>query len=177
MGSTGPSQKSEIPNPTRQKLDELDLLIQRMLAIPVNRLDPGLLDSTEYQKEVNEPPNMEPSEQATLQSSPIESPVELKAILLPEATVILDLGSQDKAALDAAPMPLVGANWGANTADEVHGFIDWINRLFDGTTFFLGPPGRWLREPAGRSILGWIGIGCLIAALVWGFLDLVGWIT
>src|SRR5262245_36911308 len=30
----------------------------------------------------------------------------------------------------------------------------WANRLFDWGTVLLGPPGRWLRGPSGRSFLG-----------------------
>jgi hypothetical protein len=46
-----------------------------------------------------------------------------------------------------------------------------VNVVFNGLTFMLGPAGRWLRSPAGKSFLGWTGIGLLVIALVWGLLD------
>jgi hypothetical protein len=41
------------------------------------------------------------------------------------------------------------------------------NELFDLATVPLGGLGRWLREPRGRTWLGWIGLGLLVAAVAW----------
>jgi hypothetical protein len=43
----------------------------------------------------------------------------------------------------------------------------WCNRAFDSLTLWLGPLGRWLRSSAGRSWLGWIGLGLLAGATAW----------
>src|SRR5207253_2114127 len=43
----------------------------------------------------------------------------------------------------------------------------WINWAFDRATGLLGPPGRWLRGPGRRAVLGWGGLLLLAAALVW----------
>src|SRR5262249_39080656 len=40
----------------------------------------------------------------------------------------------------------------------------WCNWAFDRATTPLGAPGRWLRQPAGRSVLGWTGLVCLVIA-------------
>src|SRR5262249_60845169 len=52
-------------NPTRQQLDELDALLQRMLELPVNRLDEGNDAETETEDATYEPPPPPP---------PIEQP-------------------------------------------------------------------------------------------------------
>jgi hypothetical protein len=41
----------------------------------------------------------------------------------------------------------------------------WSNRTFDRCTGWLGAPGRWLRGPGGRLLLGWAGLGLWAAAL------------
>lgn len=51
-----------------------------------------------------------------------------------------------------------------------------LNLLFDGLTFLLGPVGRWLRSETGRLVMGWAGVGLLLAALLWTFLGWMGWI-
>ena len=51
----------------------------------------------------------------------------------------------------------------------------WVNRCFDRCTAPLGAPGRWLRGPAGKSLLGWAGL--LLLAIVGGIAlhDWFGW--
>ena len=39
--SSAKSRPADAPNATRQMLDELDALMERMLALPVNELDPA----------------------------------------------------------------------------------------------------------------------------------------
>jgi hypothetical protein len=41
-----------------------------------------------------------------------------------------------------------------------------LNVTFDVLTYVLGVPGAWLRGP-GRAVLGWLGVGMLLAAGVW----------
>jgi hypothetical protein len=48
----------------------------------------------------------------------------------------------------------------------------WFNRLFD---LLLMPLGRWARGPAGRNLLGTVGVLCLLAALALVALDWCGW--
>jgi hypothetical protein len=42
----------------------------------------------------------------------------------------------------------------------------WSNRAFDRWTGWLGRPGRWLRGPLGRAVLGWVGLGLWAVALL-----------
>ncbi len=53
--------------------------------------------------------------------------------------------------------------------------LAWINGAFDFVTAWLGPVGRWLRGPAGRGLLGWVGLLLLAAALAWLAWDGLGW--
>ena len=53
--------------------------------------------------------------------------------------------------------------------------VVWANRAFDRSTYLLGPAGRWLRGPSGRSVVGWAGVGFLAAALGWALLDWLRW--
>ncbi|HZT79443.1 MAG TPA: hypothetical protein VFA26_04455, partial [Gemmataceae bacterium] len=51
----------------------------------------------------------------------------------------------------------------------------WGNRAFDRATEGLGPPGVWLRRPAGRTALGWAGLVFLAAAAALVLLARIGW--
>jgi hypothetical protein len=50
----------------------------------------------------------------------------------------------------------------------------WSNRTFDRSTSWLGAPGRWLRGPQGRAVLGWVGLGLWAAALTLALLHFLG---
>jgi hypothetical protein len=50
-----------------------------------------------------------------------------------------------------------------------------INRLFDGFVIGFGPPGRWLRSPAGRTFLGVSGLMMTAGGVAWGALEWFGW--
>jgi hypothetical protein len=41
-----------------------------------------------------------------------------------------------------------------------------VNFVFNVLTYFLGAPGAWLRG-RGRAVLGWLGVGMILAAGVW----------
>src|SRR5262249_53439127 len=47
----------------------------------------------------------------------------------------------------------------------------WLNQRFDTGVARLGPLGRWLQGPSGRSFLGWAGILLLASAVAWGLFD------
>ena len=50
-----------------------------------------------------------------------------------------------------------------------------INVLFDEMVVRLGPPGRRLRRPRGRSLLGWTGLLLLATGVALVVLDRTGW--
>ncbi|HEV3203112.1 MAG TPA: hypothetical protein VGY77_01955 [Gemmataceae bacterium] len=207
MSTSGLSHKSAFPNPTRQKLDELDQLIQKMLELPVNPLDPALLDSLErtkdemdeqsakenFQAPVEETlpdpdlekvawegssrPAIEPARVAVdlEDTAPVTGfPAESISDFIPESPVVSKFGSMELTPLETIPAQPVWENF-PGSVEEPLGVLGWVNRIFDGGVMLLGPPGQWLRGPAGRPIVGWVGIGFLVAALVWGILDWWGW--
>jgi hypothetical protein len=53
--------------------------------------------------------------------------------------------------------------------------LGWLNLPFDYLASRLGSPGRWARQPNGRRILGWIGVGLLGIAVFLLILDWIGW--
>jgi hypothetical protein len=51
----------------------------------------------------------------------------------------------------------------------------WINCVFSACLILMGPPGRWFTGPAGRSLLGVVGIVCLVGAVGLVVADWLGW--
>jgi hypothetical protein len=236
-------------HPTRQLLDELDSLMQRMLALPVNQLEEELRTMAE---ETSAPPTgdrlAESGEEAAPPAAPANSegaprswsvsgdvPGAARAdeageVAPPHAPLIAfqPLPSTDQAApptfpqesepprekpdsdweglLPAGPEVLAALGRPAvvdqqsntpeeaiapgspcNSLDAQPGNLHqrhwslwvrpvlWSNWVFDGVTRWLGPPGRWLRSPAGRALLGWIGLGLLAGAAAWLVAFGFGW--
>jgi hypothetical protein len=156
----------DVEQPTRQQLDELDALMQRMLALPVNPLDysPGsTADANTPASPVSprdDAPAAEPVpllQQPPLAESPSPMPV-VRSVLLSDAGPRL----QPSIALP----PFRGVSGKARVSWPLLPLF-WCNRVFDACTSWLGPLGRWLRAPSGRSTLAWLGALLLIAALTW----------
>jgi hypothetical protein len=179
-------------------LAELDDLLERMLALPVNHLDEPptepvrrtetppddipVITITEAMPEpiTNDPaPTAMPAVpddlyfQAILQHAP---PAEPEAIKLPEPViqrreepVPVEIppppAEPPRSELPPVPPPL--SPWVLP--------LFWCNWLFDRATAPLGAPGRWLRHPAGRSLLGWTGLLCLALAAGLAVGDALGW--
>jgi hypothetical protein len=199
MPSSGQPPHSTIDHPTRQQLDELDALMQRMLALPV--------DPTEDPSDLHQQPQPRDSVvlstsassdcrpvAAKTESDPLSSPPILGSPSLSLATVE---SSVESSRLSAAPAVNVFA--GLETARTLTETIArpsvppaqdapllpmawplrpllWLNLAFDYATGWLGPLGRWLRGPVGRGVLGWGGLLLLVAALAWiALLEGMGW--
>jgi hypothetical protein len=236
-------------HPTRELLDELDALMQRMLALPVNQLEEELrtmaeetsapptgdrlAESEEVASNPAPPANsgealrtrsisadvpgaaraeeagdmapphapliafqpLPPANQAAPPTFPPESdppgekpdsdwerllaagPEVLAALGRPETLdqpsktpeEVITPGSPSSSmdAQAASSLPRRGSLWLRP--------ILWSNWVFDGVTRWLGPPGRWLRSPAGRSVMGWIGLGLLAGAAAWLLAFGFGW--
>jgi hypothetical protein len=162
------------PPPTRQQLDDLDALLQRMLALPVNPSDeppeplrppPGnvIIDDSPPTQPLAPPPR--PAVPAAALPLPLLNPVpvaERRPPVLPPPDRPV---SPRQALISSRPpgdplllRPLLG-----------------LNRVFDSLAMGLGGPGRWLRRPAGRTMLGLIGLALLAAAVGLALLDRIGW--
>ncbi len=173
------------PQPTRQQLDDLDALLQRMLALPV--------DPSDEPAPPEPPPEPEPAYQDTLAAPPgnmiVADPLPVampsRPVLRPAPPVplpvlnplppaerrspVLPPPDQPRSPLQALiasrpPQPPL-----------VLRPILWLNRRFDGLAFGLGTPGRWLRRPVGRTALGILGLLLLAAAVVLALRDRIDW--
>jgi hypothetical protein len=51
----------------------------------------------------------------------------------------------------------------------------WMNLTFDRWVGRFGPLGRSFRTPGGRTLLGWLGLAFLSAAVAWAVLNGMGW--
>lgn len=182
--STPPSPRSPTPLlPTRQQLDELDSLLQRMLALPVNQLeddfgssDPGpavplpapvappvVAGPTSPSASVSRPPNPSPPPPGEKRTEPADRPSQ-PAPATEEARPDIRRGHGHRLA-PAGRLP--AGRW-------VRPLV-WGNRVFDRWAARLGRPGHWLRQPRGRTLLGWTGLLFLAAALTLVLLDWIGW--
>jgi hypothetical protein len=155
MSALPSPQSSASADLTRQQLDELDALLQRMLELPVHQLD-------------ERPAPTEPTTVVSL--SVLEPEPELAGS---SETVTLRTDPPSPVVRTAAPVKVVVSTEEANTPPE--DFVPppvwlwplvWGNEVFDRWADCMGKPGHWLRRPSGRALLGWTGLTCLAAALV-----------
>ncbi len=109
-------------------------------------------------------------------------PVDLERII-PASPEVLEAISPRPEPPPAAPnpWPRVGAWAGTASPPAADPGPGWlrpvlaVNRAFDAGTAWLGAPGRWLRGPRGRALVGWTGLGLLAGAVVWVVLAEFGW--
>jgi hypothetical protein len=136
---------------TRQQLDELDALLQRMLELPVQSLE-------------DRPAAAEPAAPVSL--SVLDPEPELT-----EAAPAVPVLRTDLPAPAAPPAPAVFDEADAEAPLPVWLWpVVWGNQAFDVCVGRLGRPGRWLLRPGGRALLGWTGLlllGTALALLVY----------
>jgi hypothetical protein len=178
-------------NPTRQLLDDLDALMERMLALPVEDVEGDPLPTP------RSPLLREPV-------APLIAPIEAPPSLTPRvemirstvpppagpASCLPDRPAPTAAATTTSPPPVVAApRWSPKgiltrgidvPPPEIRAAwwmrpVLWSNRAFDRATLRLGPFGRWLRGETGRTLLGWTGLLLLGLALTCLVLDVAGW--
>lgn len=155
---------------TRQQLDELDALLQRMLELPVHPLDDTPVDAE----------SAVPSALGVLDEEPVAS----EPSPLPPSISLADspflLRNQPPAAAPEPPRsPVAPAEPMVDDAAMATAFwlwpLVWSNQLFDHCANRLGLVGRWLRRPSGRGLLGWAGLLLLTAAAVLFIIDWIRW--
>jgi hypothetical protein len=180
--STSPLSPSSPNNPTRQLLDELDTLMERMLSLPVDEHEGGepLPPRSPLWREPAAPVliSIEPPPSLPNQVEMIQTAAPSSA--MPPAT----------AATATSPNPISPApRWSPRGILEsaLNGRVPeirtslwmqpilWSNRVFDRSTLRLGSAGRWLRGENGRTLLGWTGLVLLVLALTCLVLDMIGW--
>ena len=212
-------------DPTQHQLDELEALMQRMLALPVNQLDdepgsvaalPPLAPLPEWESapalemqevpEIEQPGDREPEEESVVSvaervlpavveqeterpaDKQTESPEPVAAaermIPMLRAPIVVRPPeierNEPKAATYKFGKPYIPPprRVGRPTRDRP-GFgmrlLLWSNRAFDRQVGRWGGLGRWLRGWYGRALLGLTGLLLLMAALVLGVLEWIGW--
>jgi hypothetical protein len=185
------------PQPTRQQLDDLDALLQRMLALPVNPAEEPTPPAPPPPEVPAFPETLAPPAGNMILADPVPfiPPDPVAASPIP---VSIPLAAPPPAA--ALPLPLFNPVPPAERRGPVLPQPDrplsgrqaliasrppapplllrpvlWLNRQFDGLAFGLGAPGRWLRRPVGRTLLGIAGLALLAAAVALALLDRIGW--
>jgi hypothetical protein len=187
MSASGRSRQPPLDHPTRQQLDELDALMQRMLALPVNPLEdaaasnsppplgnslpaqPAAAPSQEMEALPSTAPSAvvaQPAEASAASSSVLEQSLRSR----PPTTAPSEKSDREPFRLSSRVLLTSSA---ASLPNEkvlvAHWLLPlyWTNQAFDRATRWFGPLGRWLRGPSGRSLLGWGGLLLLAAALAW----------
>lgn len=180
-------------SPTRQQLDELDALMQRMLALPVHpeadaSPEPVVLRPTPKPKEpvtITEtfdfgPFAAEPAAVAT--AAPTEpAPPTVRIDPLFDFSALVEtppVPTTAPAVEESSPTTSAAENY-PTLVDRAPGFLVYpllqFDRLFELTSFAFGPVGTVLRGHFGKSVLGALGVLLLTLAGVWCVLDGIGW--
>jgi hypothetical protein len=198
----GPGRPMSAGHPTRHQLDELDALMERMLALPVNQPE-----------EIAAPRSLQT---ARVSGDEIRPAPGGPVLVAREDTIIVTPGSSSPRGMDefvrqsiaqapdipptaklTAPQPNGPSMDGAipRRAEPEHSIspildseatatliaplwlriLMWSNRRFDSGTVWLGPAGRWLRSRGGRMTVGVTGILLLAGAASWLVLGAWGW--
>jgi len=174
---------------TKQMLDELDALMDRMLALPVNDME----NAPAFPQEVV--PEQALAETMTLLQTPMPAPLldlpmhpivnpPHRPMAAPEV-VLPPVPSPAPLTNDVAPPSLqpeidtllasVPAPSTPTGALAIYLPLLWINQAFDGCTLMLGDSGAKLRSQAGRSVLAFFGVVLLGASVTWFLKDWLGW--
>jgi hypothetical protein len=193
--------------PTRQQLDELIDLMQRMLALPPTPTeeDPGPPAETPARSPRLDPtgasvapPHVSPNAfapPATIEDDRLadpeprlegparhgEDPAVMSITLVPipspppATPPASDTGVTPRPkTLSPLSQPAAGSTQGPRVGFWL-GPLVGVNRAFDAGTAWMGAPGRWLRSPQGRALLGWSGWLLLTAAVAWYLAEGMGW--
>jgi hypothetical protein len=181
---------------TKQMLDELDALMERMLSLPVNDLE----DAPAFPKIVVKTPTL------TATMTPLEAPppVPVKAPAamaepLPHPAFnpphfLVSEAEPESSAEKTAPVPInndvvppsllskmepllapIPAESAPVMTSSCYRALMWVNQTFDQATWILGGAGFWLRGQGARMMFGLSGVGLLLASAGWFLKDWMGW--
>jgi hypothetical protein len=174
---------------TRQELDELDALMQQMLALPAE--EPDEFDDPLPEARLAADTHASSPRLVETASGAGASPQlpALPALLLEEERSVTAGAAPEPSPFEGfdvrpvradvhKPEPPPSSRTAAGRRPRAAWWLRplvWPNQAFDRSTHWLGAPGRWLRGPQGRSLLGWLGLLFLSGALGWVALDTIGW--
>jgi hypothetical protein len=158
-------------NDTRQLLDELDALMDQMLALPIDGEDDAAAASDTTPTVSATLTMLAPS--AEVAPHPEEESAPPPALAIAPVTIVSDVGAPPMCEL--APMPAAVPTDRWHPGQIGYQFLLWANQGYDYGTTWLGAPGRFLRSQAGKALLGAGGLFLLGAALCWLCKDWLGW--
>lgn len=178
-------QTAEAGHSTRQLLDELDALMEQMLALPIADPETGDTASntpeqpatisatlTLLSPEAGAPPSEDTGScQVSMELKPAAPAVEVVAAPVP---LLAEVAAPKTVAPSVLPPPPRTSPWMPNQLS--YQFLRWVNQRYDRATTCLGKQGRRLRGRTARTILGLSGLVMLAAALAWLCKDWIGWI-
>lgn len=182
MASPTPT-PSGLPQPTRQQLDDLDALLQRMLALPVSPTEEEPPPEPPLPEPPPPPMMLEPPPGNMVLSDPILAPPPLppeppEPRPLPLLNPVPPHARRPPTLSRPEPAPLPPPVPGASRPPAVPLLLRplvWCNRGYDRVALSLGGVGDWLRRPIGRALLGLTGLVLLAAAAALVVLDRMGW--
>src|SRR5438034_7983962 len=204
MSTPATTPSPSLLQPTRQQIDELDALLERMLELPVNPFDAETAMPAGPEEMVfsicSPIPRIRGTEVEGEGVERLQTPAPLPQPLSPEyrgegrweedsAAVACLEGAPDlhpdewpvhTVGLASAPVVIQRPSMSLGDAPRrvAPGWLRpvlWINRVFDRHVLRLGEPGRWLRQSRGRALLGTLGIVSLATALTIVLHDWFGW--
>jgi hypothetical protein len=174
---------------TKQMLDELDALMDRMLSLPVTDGDeapplpekPAVLSAKLTLLEAPvQPPPLSPALEAAPPIPPLNPPHFAAQLARSESTTVESpqppVLTNDVTPPSVLPKiePLLAET---ETPPASLGFspLIWLNECFDNVVSVLPGVGMLLRSSGGRGALGFLGIVLSAAAFGWLLKDLLGW--
>lgn len=181
--STTSTSRTTAAHPARPQLDELDALLEKMLALPGGTSAEGK----------NHPEGAASSAKALAAPPPpargngdSEEPGPKVAARLPDGHPASLHVTATRVAWDGSALPTadgvagLSLNGNGATGEEPEpgvmlagrramgrDVLALANGAFDFCTLPLGRLGRWLRGSAGRAMLGWMGLTLLAVAVLW----------
>jgi hypothetical protein len=174
-----PQPRSRPPTTTREQLDELDALLQRMLELPVDASGgdeaarPEEMPETPVAVAVAPAPVAPPEPPAVVETEPAPAlPAVARALEAPPPFPSAPPVPPRLVPEARPPLPIFRP---ADAAPPWLRSLIAVNRLFDRGMSRLGGPGLWLRRPRGRAVLGWTGLLLLAGALGLVLLGWIGW--
>ena len=153
---------------TKQVLDELDALMERMLSLPVK-------DGEE--SPAAKPPLNHPTVAASLtvmEPEPLPTPVQVQ----PPAPIPIHRPAPPEVRTPlrfTPPAPTLTLTAPAHSSPLLRHPLLWLNDRYDGFMGWLGPLGRWMSDGRGRTLVGLTGLGLIAAGGVWLWIDGVSW--
>jgi hypothetical protein len=167
-------------------LDELDALMARMLELPVNPLAEQVQNPGS-----EEPSSSRPEDASALDDSPsgefashgfvsYRTDESDASVTSPTQAMAFHFAEPKSAVVNADSANRIVAGKSPELADVGPPPPLWlwpvagINQMYDALMASLGTPG-WIMRGTGRTLIGWIGLLLLAAALAWGVFDWLQW--